>query len=131
MKAKTWRRDCIRCNKGFITVIEGMEYCNTSCACMHDYEKRFHIKKDFGKGSCLTCGMGLSGAKKYCDMVCRRGNESTDIRETRNKKANASEKKPRKSGISSAELNRRVEYKRLYEDFYIRRQINGKTRDLI
>ncbi len=131
MKPKTYRRDCVRCNKGFITVIEGMEYCNTDCAQLHEYDKRFPKKKQKATNKCLSCGMGVVGAKKYCDAVCNRTYVKAQGAVEKNKVANNAPKAEKKPSIPLYEINRRMEYKRLYEDHYIRRQIRGLTQDLI
>lgn len=133
MKSKVWTRDCVRCGKGFLTYLEDMIYCNSLCKGKHEYEKKLKVKTpEFKKRPCPSCGMGLKGNRNFCDKVCRNAFNRAEAQQEKTIAANLKEKKPRKKGgLSYKELNRREEYKRLYDNFHIKRQIRGISRDLI
>lgn len=133
MPVPTWRRKCTRCGKGFLTYLEDMVYCNTDCKAKHAYEiQRNYKPKEYNKHDCLSCGGGLNGNRKFCDRICRNAYNRAEAQQERIVAANTREKKPRKKGgLSYEELNRRAEYKRLYDNFHIKRQIRGISRDLI
>lgn len=133
MAPQVLRKCCVRCGKGFLTHSEELIYCNTTCEGLHKYEMNRKIKKKYNKHFCLSCGGGLNGVRKFCDRVCKNAYNKAETEQDRIIEANKKEAKPSKKRgcLSYEELNRRSEYKRLYDDFHIRRQIRGISRDLI
>jgi hypothetical protein len=74
----------------------------------------------------------VSGRVYYCNSGCHAASLKTERDNTRIIRSKEDQPvKKRKKGLSFDELNRRAEYKRLYDDFHIPRQINGKARELI
>ncbi len=131
MPVRNWRKNCLRCNKSFLTYLEDMVYCNTDCEGKHAYEKHFRIKKDLGGVECLQCGLMLSGARKFCDSTCSNRYKHLEVKKQKDIESNIKEGSEFKVSSSRYKTQEKLEYKRMYEDFYIRRQINGKARDLI
>ncbi len=133
MKNKILRKNCLRCVKNFLTYEEDKVYCNSDCESKAVYEKHFGCVKTFKDSVCECCGLRVKGSTKYCSKDCDnsiRRQKLAEKRELINKEENILGKSNLKK-VSYTELNRRLEYKRLYDDFYIRRQLEGKTRDLI
>ncbi len=134
MSPKLLKRVCPRCNKGFHTYTEEMQYCNTQCKVKHEYENMFNLARVLAKGFCENCGIEIAAGKRvYCSHECRLLSQKADRHEEKLRSdANTpiATKKPRK-GMSYEELNRRAEYKRLYDEFHINRQITGKSRDFV
>lgn len=134
MAPQALRKCCTRCGKGYLTYDANLSYCNTNCEASHKYEmQRGYKTKQYNKHFCLSCGGGLNGVKKFCDRVCRNAYKKAETQQERNMAANLKEKAPpkKRKGISYDELIRRSEYNRLYDNFHIKRQIRGITRELI
>ena len=133
MAPQVLRKNCRRCEKTYHTYLEDMVYCNDGCRTKHEYEKRFGIVKDFGSNVCSNCGLVIGGTHKFCNKSCRYAYARSATEVQRNIEANNKETvvKRNKGAVSYEELNRRAEHNRLYDKFHVRRQLEGKARDLI
>jgi len=119
MPPPTYKKSCPRCGKGFLTHDNTMEFCNQNCSAKHEYYKMYPHKdaSPTREGKCTCCGAHLNikgrGFLMFCNEHCKRSYTNA---ENRKKTTAKSSNKPRKKGLSYEELNRRAEYKRVFED---------------
>jgi hypothetical protein len=121
MLASPHKKFCQRCGKGFLTYEDEMEFCNHDCWAKHEYYKRYP-EKDIcvtRQGKCLACGCSLviKGHRSlmFCTDQCKRNHIKNEYTKKSIEKAKSTEKTKRRK-VSYEELNRREEYKRVFED---------------
>ncbi len=84
------------------------------------------------KGNCQNCNIEIGGAREFCCAECRQLYNRAKQEQKKNIEYWTKPKsQSKKRSVNFEELNRRAEYKRLYDEFYITRQINGRARELI
>lgn len=134
VKTRVYKRDCFRCHRSFQTFIPEMVYCNATCKRLFVYEKAKGIKKEFKSKPCENCSSEMKDNQKqrFCCRQCsllfyREEERKKNILEA-NARAAPEEKKP---NPALRNFSHTQEHTRLYDDFHIRRQIKGISRDLI
>jgi tRNA(Ile2) C34 agmatinyltransferase TiaS len=111
-----------------------MVYCNEDCRKLYLYEKAIGKVKQFKIKQCENCNSDMKDNQKqrFCCKQCSLLFYRTEARNKKILEANSrdvpEEKKP---NPALRNLSHTLEHSRLYDDFHIRRQIKGISRDLI
>lgn len=128
MPLKPERKNCVHCLRSFLTYEKDKKFCSQDCLVKRAYKVHFGIAKEYQEKFCKWCGVQIAStnSKAFCDKVCK---NKFQVHKRLSKNMNDMEWKEKKKGrkVSYEELNRREEYKRLYDDFHINRIIRGKS----
>ena len=129
MPVKVLSKKCARCHASFFTYDEKKNYCNSECLWKNAYEVQRGIKKEIQETLCAWCGRSFAPNRNsiYCDRECRKMKINADNEKKYTKDSLKKVKSRRAHGnVTYSELNRRSEYNRLYDDYYVNGIIRGK-----
>lgn len=109
------KKHCKRCEKTYLTYEFDKDFCTDVCKHKHAYAEHFNIKDEltYSIGNCLYCGE--ESRKKYCNLHCEKAHQKEKRVENSITRIKNNDK-PRKNGLSYEELNRRAEWKRVFDD---------------
>lgn len=117
------KKCCEWCNKSFMTYEENKIFCTDTCIAKKKYSELFYLKKPIQRSHpCRECGDEiLKNGTEFCNHKCRQKYKYKNLP----KKQKDPSKKNNRKAISYDELNRREEYKRVFDDEWAARHMRG------
>lgn len=108
---------CERCGKNYLTYDKEKNFCNDDCKAKKLYCKKFKIKdriRELQAKNCKYCGEPSKFT--FCHKECKYAHERKERADARALKSREDFVKPKRKGISYAELNRRAEWNLVYKN---------------
>lgn len=118
---QTYKKNCKRCHKSFLTVDGELEFCNSDCGDRFAYTGKPLVIHSGNCKTCKHCG-DASGRSSFCNTVCRKRFEADE----RSRSSNLIDKKTViPGGMSYEALNKMEERKRVFDNKHAERYIRG------
>jgi protein-arginine kinase activator protein McsA len=125
---------CPRCDKTFLQVKHYQIFCSDACENYFD-NLTLCIADQFYNSKCIQCNGDVrrtAGQHRLCEACRRTNRKKYEIEYYEKKKADSLiNPKVRKKGPPLSELNRRAEYKRVFDDAGWRHYLKGRMWDKI